>query len=421
MAERAGAAAVLRDDPFADLAFRAEGAVELLPARPAELLAPLSGAFDLAEAQATGHAVKVAHVAGAVAARLGLDAATRRTVLYAALLHDSGVAVGELPKGVDRDGGHTAAGAWVASRFGLDDRVQDAIRCTHERWDGEGRPRALAMTEVPLESLMIAAAHWACDLIQDIDSPLRARAELQCADLRDLEPVVGPRVAAALADVLRDDAIWIALWDDCLPALVAGSVGGEGRPSIKTVERIATAMAEVIDAAVREPGRSRPVAALAAELARMAGFSTPERKAIAVAAMLLDVGQLGVPRHIIEKPAILSVDEMEQVRRHPSWGARILEASPALEWIARWVEAHHERPDGRGYPELFSDDEIPLASRILAIADAYWALRAERPYRKPFTAAEARDIIEKGAGTQYDGAIAELLEPALANSRIRLA
>ena len=65
MAERAGATVVLRDDPFADPAFRAGGAVELLPARPAELLAPLSGAFDLAEAQATGHAVKVAHVAGA--------------------------------------------------------------------------------------------------------------------------------------------------------------------------------------------------------------------------------------------------------------------------------------------------------------------------------------------------------------------
>ena len=415
MAERSGGAAVLRDDPFADPASRSEGAVELLPARPAELLAPLSGAFDLAEAQSTGHAVKVAHVAGAVAAQLGLDAATRRTVLYAALLHDSGVAVGELPEGVDRDGGHTAAGAWVASRFGLDDRIQDAILCTHERWDGDGRPSGLVMTEVPVESLMIAAAHWACDLIQDIESPLRARAELQRADLLDLEPAAGPRVAAALADVLCDDAIWIALWDDRLPSLVAGSLEGEGKPSIRTVERIATAMGEVIDAAVREPGRSQGVAALAAELARMAGLSTTERRAIAVTAMLLDVGQLGVPRHIIEKPAILSVDEMEQVRRHPGWGARILEASPALEWIVRWVEAHHERPDGRGYPELFSDDEIPLASRILAIADAYWALRAERPYREPFSAAEARDIIEEGAGTQYDEAITELLRPALAS------
>ena len=415
MAERAGATVVLRDDPFADPAFRAGGAVELLPARPAELLAPLSGAFDLAEAQATGHAVKVAHVAGAVAARLGEDAATRRTVLYAALLHDSGVAVGELPEGVDREGGHTAAGAWVASRFGLDDRIQDAIRCTHERWDGEGRPNGLVMTEVPLESLMIAAAHWACDLIQDIESPLRARAELQHASLSGLDPMVGPVVAVAVADVLRNDAIWIALWDDRLPSLVAGSLAGEGRPSIKTVERIGTAMGEVIDDAVREPGRSRRVAALAAELARMVGLSTTERRAIAVAATLLDVGQLGVPRHITEKPAILSVDEMEQVRHHPGWGARILDTSPALEWIALWVEAHHERPDGRGYPELFSDDEIPPASRILAIADAYWALRAERPYRKPFTAAQARDIIDKGAGTQYDGAIAELLEPALAS------
>ena len=125
MLERAtGAAAALRADSFAVHAAGFEPAVELLPARPAEILAPLSGAFDLAEAQSPGHAARVAHIAVTVARQLGLDAAPRRIVLHGALLDDAGVAVGELPEGVADTGGHTAAGAWVASRFGFDERVQ---------------------------------------------------------------------------------------------------------------------------------------------------------------------------------------------------------------------------------------------------------------------------------------------------------
>ena len=410
----ASVAAAMRHDSFAASEAGFEPAGELLPARPAELLAPLSGAFDLAEAQSPGHAARVAHIAVAVARQLGLDAASRRVVLHGALLHDAGVAVGELPPGVEDSGGHTAAGAWVAGRFGFDERVQEAIRCSHERWDGEGRPRGLAMTEVPLESLIISAAHWATDLAQDDANPLQARAHAQRANTLEMEPEVGPRVAAALGEVLQDDVTWMALWDDALPSLVARPAGGEGPASVEHVEHIAAAMGEVVDASLREAGRSRRVATLAVALATGVGMPQPQCRAVGAAAALLDIGQLGVPRHINEKPAILSLDEMELVRRHPGWGARIIEQIPGMVEIARWVEAHHERPDGRGYAELLEGEEVPLASRILAVADSYWALRAARPYRDAFNAEEAMEIIHTGAGVQHDRDVVALLGSSLA-------
>ena len=407
-----------REPPPVNIAFGFGGA-ELRPARPAELIAPLSGAFDLAESQPVGHAARVAHIATAVAERLDLDAATRRSVLYTGLLHDAGAAVRALPEGVDGRGGHTAAGAWVASRFGLDEHVQEAIRCSHERWDGRGRPRRLAMDQVPLESLIVSAAHWASDLERDSENPLRARARLVSTSPRDVEPVVGRRVAEALGRVMREDATWMALSGDGLPSRVASAASGEGRGSLRTVERIATVMGELVDASVREPGRSQRVAALAGQLAAGAGVSARERQALVVAALLLDVGQLGVPHHIVDKPTVLAVDEMELVRHHPGWAARIVETIPGMEQIALWVEAHHERPDGRGYGELLVGDQIPLASRVLAVADSYWALRAPRPYGEAFGDAEALKIIEAGAGAQYDAELVELLGPALAACEAR--
>jgi len=97
-----------------------------------------------------------------MAGELGVDTATRRSVLFTALRHDAGIAVRELPEGEDGSGGHAATGAWVASRMGLDERVAEAIRCSHERWDGAGRPQGLAMKQVPVQSLIVSAVHWAC-------------------------------------------------------------------------------------------------------------------------------------------------------------------------------------------------------------------------------------------------------------------
>jgi HD-GYP domain-containing protein (c-di-GMP phosphodiesterase class II) len=151
---------------------------------------------------------------------------------------------------------------------------------------------------------------------------------------------------------------------------------------------------------------------LAGQLAKGLGLSTSYSRSIRIAGHLLDIGQLGVPRHVTEKPSILSVDEMEQMRRHPGLGSRMLELAPGLSEVAGWIEAHHERPDGRGYPGMLTGDEIVLPSRILAVADAFCALRAERPYRAALSSGEALAMVRAGAGRQFDGSVVAVLGAA---------
>lgn len=387
--------------------------VQLEPVRRVDLVAHLSGAFDLAEGQPMGHAARVAHLAMAFGGRLQLDGGSRRRLLYASLLHDAGVAVRELPAGVDSTGGHTAAGAWVASLIGLDQETQHVIQCSHERWDGDGRPYRLAMMDVPVESLAIIAAHWVTDLLGPQDSPLRARAALRSFQPDDLEPLVGLRVAQAALAELRDDDVWMSLWDHELTTRITERVPGEGRPAMQHVERVAAAIGTVIDSAVREPGRALRVAELAAALGRQLGLDVMSARALHVAGLVMDIGQMGVPRHVTQKSSILSIEEMEVMRRHSGWAAQLLEGVPGFGELSTWVEAHHERPDGRGYPSLLSAAEIPFPARILAVSDTYWALRAERPYRAALSERDATAVIEEATGSQFDAGVASVLRRAL--------
>ena len=386
---------------------------ELQALRRIDLVARVSGAFDLAESQQLGHAARVAHIALGIAGRLGLEARAKHRLLYAAPLHDAGVAVRELPKGFDPVGGHAAAGAWAASLLGLNPRVQEAIRCSHERWDGDGRPQGLAMAAIPEEALLVAAAHWVSDQISPEDNPLRARAKVLGNTAPSLGPLVGARISEALFEELREDAMWMPLWDDRLPAQLAEVAGGEGKPSPRTLQTVSMAIGDSIDASSREPGRSRRVAALASELARLLSFDEHDQLRMSIAGQLMDVGQLGVPRHIGEKPDILSVDEMEVMRRHPGWGAQLLRRVPGFETLAEWVQHHHERPDGRGYPGLLDRVEVPLAGFVLGAADAYWALRADRSDRQALTQVEALAVMNDSAGEQFDAEAVEALPDAL--------
>jgi len=379
------------------------------PARRIDLVAHFSGAFDLAEHQDPGHAARVAYLAHRVAEELGMGAEERNSVLYVGLLHAAGISPA-------LDGTEADTNAWVAERFGLGENVQEAARAASERWDGRGEPLGRVGTDIPLEALCVSAAHWASEYSDHVDHPLRARANLQRANGVELVPLVGAEVAGALYEVLRDDETWLALFSDDPAGMVARLGVGEGKPSRRRVEEATAAMGVVIDHSVREPGRALRVAALARAIAGQLGFAEGARDAIGLAGHVLDIGQLGVPRRVVEKPSILTVEEMELMRRHPGMGSRLLEHVPGFDEITEWVEQHHERPDGRGYPEMLDDEELGLPARILAVADAYWALRAHRPYRPAHTAEEALDILLAGAGRQFDAGVVGVLPEALASA-----
>jgi diguanylate cyclase len=127
---------------------------------------------------------------------------------------------------------------------------------------------------------------------------------------------------------------------------------------------------------------------------------------VRIAALLRDVGEVGVAESILNKPAPLTDEEWRELERHPEIGARIVGAAQ-LGRVGEWILTHHERPDGRGYPRGLRDHQIPLEGQILAVADAYGAMTVARPYRPPFTAKRARAELQARAGSQFDHEVVE--------------
>jgi HD-GYP domain-containing protein (c-di-GMP phosphodiesterase class II) len=122
------------------------------------------------------------------------------------------------------------------------------------------------------------------------------------------------------------------------------------------------------------------------------------------AGIVHDVGKIGVDDAILLKPGALTAAEEAEMRKHPEVGARILAGSD-LSDISSWVVAHHERPDGQGYPLGLSRDQIPLEAQILAVADAYEAMTNERPYRPAMSPVAAQNELIRGVGKQFESSV----------------
>jgi diguanylate cyclase (GGDEF)-like protein len=182
-------------------------------------------------------------------------------------------------------------------------------------------------------------------------------------------------------------------------------------------EQLAAAMllAETLD--LRDPGTARhsqTVGLLAEQTGRHLGWPAERVERLRAAGVLHDIGKLGIPDAILQKPGSLDDDEWQEIRRHPEIGARILEHAN-LGDIATWVRAHHERVDGRGYPAGLSGTAIPAEARVLAVVDAYEAMTADRPYRPSLGAHAAEAELRRAAGTQFDADVVEALLEALAD------
>ncbi|HEV3230572.1 MAG TPA: HD-GYP domain-containing protein [Solirubrobacteraceae bacterium] len=174
------------------------------------------------------------------------------------------------------------------------------------------------------------------------------------------------------------------------------------------------ALAEVVSLAqaldLRDAGtanHSRTVGRYAEQIASELGMPGRRAERVRLAGMLHDIGKIGIPDSILQKPEPLTEVEWDDMKRHPRIGARIV-AQNHLEDIGEWILAHHERPDGSGYPLGLREPQIPLEARILAVADAYEAMTAGRPYRCALEARRAREELRRGAGRQFDRRVVDV-------------
>ncbi len=194
-------------------------------------------------------------------------------------------------------------------------------------------------------------------------------------------------------------------------AEVPGILARAPRGGEETHVSLATllSLAEALD--VRESGsasHSQRVGRYAELIARELALAPDVVERVRIAGVLHDVGRVGVPDELLRKAGPLTDDEWDWIRSHPAVGARMVETTDYAD-IGEWILAHHERPDGKGYPAGHGAGEVPLEAAILAVADAYEAMTAERPYRQPLDPLAAAEELRRGAGSQFDERVVEAI------------
>ncbi|MCR5725088.1 MAG: response regulator [Treponema sp.] len=156
-------------------------------------------------------------------------------------------------------------------------------------------------------------------------------------------------------------------------------------------------------------GHSLRVAEYSREIARRAGWSEQALNDLYMAALLHDVGKIGIPDDIINKTEKLSDEEYAQIRNHPALGAKILSNITDYPWLSVGAHYHHERFDGHGYPEGLKGESIPETARIIAVADSYDAMASRRSYRDVLPQAIIRAEMQECSGTQFDPCFAQIM------------
>ncbi|MCH7718731.1 MAG: HD domain-containing protein [Chloroflexi bacterium] len=417
-----------------------------VPSR-AELASAFSQALDLAEGRRLGHAARVSYIALNLAQVLELPAELQQAAFYAALLHDAGaapasaevcrlvnlteealfradpdrsphqlaleIAPSNATAVVDVLHAHPERGAQVARELGFDRAVQEAITSHHERWDGQGYPQALEGAAIPIAGRLIAVADVIDSVISTDPSPLVARRSLLPTIAEHAGGALDPELVQQARRLSGDDAFWLGLYSHDLNRALA-TLGPKTSPqeerSLAHLHAFASVFSTLADGKGEHTARhGERTADLATRLGEALGFSEGRREMLRIAGLVHDIGLLGIPARVIAKPDILSLTEMELMRKHPSYSQMVLEDVPGLEEVTHWVGAHHERPDGKGYPEMMEDETIPLEARIIAVADTYVALTSTRPYRRALSHEDAQQVLLGGAGTQLDVKLVKLL------------
>jgi HD-GYP domain-containing protein (c-di-GMP phosphodiesterase class II) len=426
--------------------------------RLSEVLAGLSYALDLTEGQRPGHAVRSCAIGMRIAEVLGLPLGQRSDLFYALLMKDlgcssnasrfaalfaaddhdlkaalsrtnwsdalqsfrfvaQGVAPGHFwlrrvwqalgvfargPKGA-REVVETRCerGAAIARLIGFEENTAQAIRALDEHWDGRGQPYALKHDDIPLLGRILGLA-------QTVEVFVSTYGVLSAYDMavERRGTWFEPALVDALLSIRTDSAFWQWLRDGDTLATI-GSVEPADRVFMADESRldvIADAFAQVIDA--KSPWtyeHSGGVADVSVAIARTLGFPECEIRELRRAALLHDVGKLGVSSLILDKPGKLTDAEFDAVKRHPLLTEQILSRVGCFRPLVAMAAAHHERLDGSGYHQRLRDAQLSRGARVLCVADMFDALRTSRPYRPALSAEQAIGIIGRDVGTAIDG------------------
>ncbi|HEY0779282.1 MAG TPA: HD domain-containing phosphohydrolase [Gemmatirosa sp.] len=309
-------------------------------------------------------------------------------------------------------------GAEIARMIGFPDATADAIRALDEHWNGGGYPDGLRGDAIPLLA-QIANLAQTVELFHTKWASTGGVAAGIAAVCRVVRARRGTWFAPALADRVlgwSGDASWWQALDTPDTAAAAAAVSAlEPDTATRQVDEagldvVARAFAEIIDAKSPYTFRhSTNVAAIAVGIAGVSGLDAAAQRRLGRAGLLHDVGKLGVSNQILDSPARLGPEERMAVERHPRYTWEVLSRVGAFTEFAWTAATHHEKLDGSGYPWGLLGDALDGPARILAVADIYEALTADRPYRAGMTPAAALAIIARDRGPKLCAAAVDAL------------
>ena len=445
-----------------------------------QIVAALSTALDLTEGQPENHSVRSCLIALRLGREIGLSPQDEEALLYAVLLKDLGcssnaakmcwlfgaderrvkhdlktvnwqkaaskfgfavrhVAPGEstIQKvlrlvAMAREGEsgerklveiRCERGAEIAANVGLPAATSLAIKHLDEHWNGGGHPSGLKGEEISLLGRIAG-------LVQTVDVFVTADGlDAGYAVARERRGTwFDPELVTALESIRGDAAFWQAAYGpDPRAVLEAWDRVDSGTEIItadsEQLDRLCLGFAQVVDAKSPWTFRhSERVAEIAAGVSRELGGNSAVCRDVYLAGLMHDLGKLGVSNMILDKPGKPTDDEFAEIRKHPDLSEQVLRRVDGFARFADVACAHHERLDGRGYHRRLPDTVLPFEARILAVADVFEALTANRPYRDGMPAEKAFDIMRRDLGTAFDhecfAALLRHLEKTTMTSRV---
>lgn len=352
-----------------------------------DLINCLSDTGDMINSDITNHHKKVAYLAYKIAEGFGMTRDQQRDILMAGLLHDLGAfSPRERIELLDRETPdvhrHAFIGAGMLRSFQPLKAAADIIKYHHIPWD-YGKGQACGGEDVPLSSHII---HLADRVVVQIDGNKGIMQQIPAIN-DNVRGRVGSVFMPELVDVYLSlssrEYIWLDIVYEPLMAIMPNLMSFEfTEMTIDEAIPLTEIFAQIID--FRSPFTARHssgVAAVAEKLAKLVGFSAKECKMMRIAGYLHDLGKLAVGQEIIEKTGKLDPEEQSIIRSHSFYTYRTLQRIKEFETINTWASLHHERLNGEGYPFHLKADDIPLGSRIMAVADIFTAITEDRPYR----------------------------------------
>ncbi len=389
-----------------------------------EMVACISRALDLLNPAVQDHHFRVAVIASRLARELGLSEEVRLNVVIAGALHDAAAVAQETrlatldfsfdearvdaPPGAPCVHCHAVDGARLLGCFSPFTAAARFIEHHHVAWN-LGRGEAVDGRPVPIESHLLHLADRV-SVLPSREVVLGQRRGISERIRAEANKAFHPDHVAAFEAVASRESFWLDLVFDA-----PGAFAEETRtaPPSTLGEQELVELAEVLGALIdlRSPftaTHSAGVSAVGEALASALGMSGTECQHIRVAGLLHDLGKLAVPSELLDKPGRLAPEELSVVQTHAYHTFQILKPVACLETIATWAAFHHERLDGRGYP--FRPQELPLGSRIVAVADMFTALSEDRPYRPGMSRAQVDKLVnESVAQRALDGDVVAAL------------